>query len=317
MASGSESSRLAGSHIHVAGNSVVDVLLPNALGVDGPAKDGWTPGNVHFLDASPECVMGGNGGSVAYLLGRLGNRVSLNTRVGADVYGTKLSDWFGEACVDLMGPPALRTAVNTILFGDDGARRSYYYTGEKVDWGVSLEAECVDWLYASGYGQVTSGDLETLTGIFRKVRAAGACVVFDPGPWFVQVASTAQMLAAWRQTDCLIGTEAELVTRRSEEDIETQISGLLNDGATRVVIKRGGQGAAFGEAGGPTGVLKVTPIEARNTVGAGDSFNAGVIHHLCAGESLEVAVGAGLEMAGRAVRSGLGALGALGEQDTD
>jgi sugar/nucleoside kinase (ribokinase family) len=119
------------------------------------------------------------------------------------------------------------------------------------------------------------------------------------------------LLVAWRQTDCLIGTEAELATHRSDEGIEGLISGLLCEGATRVVIKRGARGAAFGESGGPTGVLKVDPIAASNTVGAGDSFNAGVIHRLCAGEPLEAAVAFGLQVAGRAVRSGRGAMGAL------
>jgi sugar/nucleoside kinase (ribokinase family) len=257
-------------------------------------------------------VIGGNGASVAYLLGRLGHRVSLNTRIGPDAFGDVLSEWLADAGVCLVGQPASRTAVNTILLDRSGARRSLYYTGDPVDWLASAAVRDVDWLYASGYGQVTAGDLETLTAVFGEVRARGARVAFDPGPWFYEAAGAERVWSAWREVDCLIGTEAELSTGRRAGKVEALVSEILDAGIRRVIVKRGRRGAAFGEAGRRPETVAVTPVEAANTVGAGDSFNAGLLHRLVLGDPLRAAVTEGLALAGRAVRSGRGAFGALG-----
>ena len=304
------------SRIHVIGNTVVDILVRDVPPAMDRPMDGWSRSNVDFLAGPPECVLGGNGGSMAYALGRLGNEVSLNTRIGADSFGELAGGWLRDAGVRLTGPGCPHTAVNTILLHGDGARRSLYYTAAKVDWRRNPAARPGEWVYASGYGQVGSEDLQDLIDVFEETRLAGSKVAFDPGPWFFVSSSPEQMRRAWDQTDCLLGTEAELGTWRSRTDIGVLIEDILDEGPEQVAVKRGEKGAAFGSRGGSPSALPAEQVPDANTVGAGDTFNAGVIHKLNGNSGLEEAVGFGLELAGRAVRSGRGVMGAFEEPES-
>ena len=298
--------------IHVAGNSVLDLLLRDVPFGMGRAEDAWGSGNVHFLSGPPEAVLGGNGGATAYLLGRLGERVSLNSRVGTDAFGKVLRGWLeGDAGVTFAAPPAKTTAVNVIPISPGGERRSIYYTGEKVDWRQSLEDKASGWFFASGYGQVTAEDLVALTAVFGAFQSRGVRVAFDPGPWFFLNANRKQMLAAWACVDCLIGTEDELSTWHVSDRVEGLIEKLLECGPGQVAVKRGGDGAAFGSREGGIEQLATERVKGVNTVGAGDTFNAGLLHGLAQGETLEEAVRIGMRLATQAVRNGRGVLGAL------
>ena len=302
-----------GARIHVAGNAVIDLLLPDSPSAADGVADGWSEENVRFLEGPPDCVIGGNGGAIAYLLGRLGNQVSLNTRIGNDAFGDMLRTWFDDAGVELCGRPARTTAVNTILLPGDGTRRSLYYTGDRVEWRQSAKVAACDWFYASGYGQVTADDLVELTEVFSRLRAKGSRIAFDPGPWFLAASDPEIMMRSWQQTDCLMGTEEELGAGCSSSDVQDVIREILEEGVPAVVVKRGSLGAAYGTAAADSGVQPAEAISASNTVGAGDTFNAGLIHRLAAGDAVDEAVVFGLEVAARAVRSGRGALGALGD----
>jgi sugar/nucleoside kinase (ribokinase family) len=297
--------------IHVAGNSVLDLLLRDVpLEADLPV-DGWSSGNVHFLEQPIDAVLGGNGGIAAYLLGRLGEWVSLNTQVGKDLLGTVVRTWFEEARIQLVGPPARTTAVNAVMLAPGGERRSFYYTGKKVVWRRSLDVSEAEWFFASGYGQVTSEDLRQLVEVFEVFRSRGTRVVFDPGPWFFAAVSMEEMLLAWRQVDCLIGTEAEFSTWHSYKAVEDLVQQLLDQGPKQAVVKRGGEGVVFGGRDEEVASLPTERVERANTVGAGDTFNAGVIHGLCRGQTLEEAVKIGLRLATQTVKRGRGVLGAL------
>ncbi|UCF72751.1 MAG: carbohydrate kinase family protein [Deltaproteobacteria bacterium] len=257
-------------------------------------------------------MLGGNGGATAYLLGRLGEQVSLNSQVGTDALGTLVRGWLEEAGITLVGPPAKTTAVDVVMLSPRGKRRWVYYTGEKVVWKRSLEVSEAEWFFASGYGQVTSEDLRELVEVFEVFRSGGTKVVFDPGPWFFATVRREEMLLAWQQVDCLIGTEAELSTWHSYKTVEELIEQLLDQGPNQVVVKRAGAGAAFGGRNQGIASLPTERVKAANTVGVGDTFNAGLLHGLCRGETLEKAVRIGLRLATQAVKKGRGVLGALG-----
>lgn len=293
---------------------MLDLLLRDVTLDMGRAENAWRSGNVRFLERPPEAVLGGNGGATAYLLGRLGEGVSLNSQVGTDAFGKVLRGWLeGDAGVTFAAPPAKTTAVNVIPISSGGERRSIYYTGEKVDWRRSLEDKALGWFFASGYGQVTAEDLVALTAVFGAFQSRGVRVAFDPGPWFFLSTNRKQMLAAWACADCLIGTEDELSTWHASDTVEKLIEKLLGCGPEQVAVKRGGEGAAFGSRDGRIGRLATQRVKGVNTVGAGDTFNAGLLHGLARGESLSEAVKIGMRLATQAVKNGRGVLGALGK----
>ncbi len=296
--------------IHVAGNSVLDMPLRGVVMQGDEGADGWSGRNVQFLADPVEAVLGGCGGATAWVLGRLGEQVYLNTCVGEDALGRVLRGWFDEAGVSLMSPAAASTAVNVIALDSDGSRRAMYYTGEKVEWLQSLEGGVPVWFFASGYGQVNEGDLKELVNVFEVFRTRGTKIMFDPGPWFMACTAQDAMREAWAYVDCLVGTEEELCGEVVGWCIEDLVVYLLDCGPAQVVVKRGSDGAAFGERG-EFGQVPAKRVARAYTVGAGDTFNAGLLHGLSQGETLLASVEKAVTLASRAVRSGRGALGAF------
>lgn len=297
-------------HLHVAGNAVVDLLVRDANPSESAAVSTWNRGSVHFLDRPVEPALGGTA-ATAYLLGQLGGCVSLNTQVGGDVLGGVLRGWLSDARVRMVTPPAASTATNVILLASDGTPRWHYHTGQKVDWRRSIEVTDATWFYASGYGQADGDDLATLCEVFAQFRSRGTRVAFDPGPWLFANAGRDLMEQAWKHVDCLIGTEAELSTWHAAGSATELVERLLVFGPCWVVAKRGAEGAAFGERGGRVSTLPTTPVERGNAVGAGDTFNAALLHGLAQGAELREAVREALRLATAAVARGKGVLGAL------
>jgi sugar/nucleoside kinase (ribokinase family) len=97
----------------------------------------------------------------------------------------------------------------------------------------------------------------------------------------------------------------------SYEAVEDLVEQLLDRGPKQVLVKQGGEGAAFGERDEGIASLPPERLEAASTLGAGDTFNAGLIHGLCRGQTLEEVAKIGLRLATQAVKRGRGVLGAL------
>jgi sugar/nucleoside kinase (ribokinase family) len=296
--------------IHVAGNAVVDLLVRGSDTQAGPSAESWGA-NTQLLSTPMETVLGGCGAAPAYILGRLGHTVHLNTNIGNDAIGSLLDGWLKEASVEIVGPTrAAATAVHVIHLSA-GGRRSYYYAGNKVSWRHSLKAETPEWFLASGYGAVDAQDVECLAEVFTELRRRGSRIAFDPSPWFSGRAAPEQMAALWPLVDGLIGTEEELGHWHGAATPHELAARVLQTGPEWVVVKRGRKGAAFADRRSGAGNVRANALEEANTVGAGDSFNARLLAGLCRGEELAQAVGAAVELATRVVDKGRGALGAF------
>ena len=291
--------------IHVAGNAVLNVLVRDAGPGEAEAVASWGRGSVRFLDQPVEPALGGTA-ATAGLLGRLGARVTLNAPIGEDAFGALVRNWLADAGVALVGGAAASTAVNVILVAADGTPRWNYHAGQEVDWRRSLAVTDAAWFYASGYGRATGRDLGVLREVFGAFRSRGTRVAFDPGPWLFARSTREAMEQAWARVDCLIGTEAELSTWHAGDTLAGLIGRLLALGPRRVVVKRGAAGAACGEAGGDARDLPAARVEAAHAVGAGDAFNAALLHALAGGAGLRDAVAAAIRFATAAVARGKG-----------
>ena len=78
-----------------------------------------------------------------------------------------------------------------------------------------------------------------------------------------------------------------------------------------VGTSEGADGAAFGEAGAGVYSLPTERVEDANAVGAGDTFNAALLHSLNRGTTLDKAAETAIQLATAAVKRGKGVLGAL------
>ena len=299
------------TRVHVAGNSALDVLVRTPAGLPAEAADTWGA-NTLLLDDPIEVTLGGCGAAPAWVLGRLGNSVSLNTNIGGDGPGSLAASWLTGAGVSLVSadPPPQATAVHVVQLDAAGGRRSAYYPGEKVEWQRSAGEE-PDWLLASGYGGVEGRDVDRLQELFAGARARGARVVFDPSPWFAGRVPAEQMLRLWGTIDGLVATEEELGHWLPAGSPDVLAGGALGAGPRWVVVKRGRRGALFADRVGEYGTVPAEPVSGTNSVGAGDTLNGRLVHGLSRGESLADAVAAAVELATNTVRNGRGVLGAF------
>jgi len=295
----------------IAGNTVLDIHLD----VDGDAAsfaEGWADQNVSFLDRPPSLVLGGNGAATAYVLGRLGVPVRLNTAIGDDAAADLASGWMRSANVEVMCGSNQQTAVNIVKTrSSDGARQSSFFAGSKLQWDVGTDAEDLEWFFTSGYGQVERSDFDTLARVMETVHHRGVRTVFDPGPWFARCVDCASMRKAMPRVEVLSGTLEELATWSTGETPESMIDDYLGLGVRVVVVKMGPEGAQFG-CEDARGWVRGKPVPCVHAVGAGDTFNGALLFGLVAGIApLEEIIQVSVTYAEKAVRSGRGVLGAF------
>lgn len=295
--------------VHVAGNAVLDLVVRGHGGGTGAAADGWGA-NVEILDEPVTPALGGCGAAPAWLLGRLGQPVTLSTNLGDDAFGRLLAGWLAAAGVALADPPAPGRATAVHVIHVAGARRrSSYWRGDRVDWGAGLGPRPPAWYVATGYGAVDARDVQLLTALCRDLRSRGARVLFDPSPWFAGRVGAGQMLDLWRHVDVLSGTEEELAHWVGQTGPSLPRA-CLQRGPQVVAVKRGLQGARWATAEGD-GQVPARPVDG-NSTGAGDTFNARLVFGLNRGEAPAAAVAAAVELATRVVAAGRGVLGAFG-----
>ena len=115
------------------------------------------------------------------------------------------------------------------------------------------------------------------------------------------------MFELFAMVHCLSATESELGAWFSAAHPVTLAQRALDRGVKIIVMKRGPAGAMYAGAGDKTGTLSTTPVTGANTVGAGDTFNAGLLHGLSTEMSLQDAVAFAVRIATELVRVGRGA----------
>jgi sugar/nucleoside kinase (ribokinase family) len=300
--------------LHIAGNAVLDILVKDVAAEPVAAADVWSS-NVQRLTQPLTAALGGGGAGAAYVAGRFGATVTLNSNLGSDAWGELLQSWLRQANVNLCPLYAESSAAHVITLTPQGRRRSFYYTGSKVDWQRSLEQPTPEWFLASGYGGIDAGDAGSLLYVFRGLRERGSKVAFDLSPWFAQCTDRATMRQLWRQTDCLIGTREEMAFWLPEAgDAQMLAARLTEYGPSMVVVKRGEHGAvgaSHQQPGEPIVSVHVASevVANANSVGAGDTLNGCLVYELCCGQPLAPALEKAVATATAVVTKGKGVLG--------
>jgi sugar/nucleoside kinase (ribokinase family) len=300
--------------LHIAGNAVLDILVRDVADDTSAAADVWSS-NVQRLAQPLTAALGGGGAGAAYVAGRFGATVTLNSNLGSDAWGELLQSWLRQANVNLCPLYAEASAAHVITLTPEGRRRSFYYTGSKVEWQRSLDEPTPEWFLASGYGGIDAGDAGLLLHVFRELREHGTKVAFDLSPWFAQCIDRTMMQQLWQQTDCLIGTWEELAFWLPEADDAQALAACLTEyGPLMVVIKQGEYGAVGASCSQSGGLVTSFNVDAQfvanaNSVGAGDTLNGQLLYELCHGQPLATALERAVVTATAVVAKGKGVLG--------
>jgi ribokinase len=260
--------------IVVLGDLVVDVVLAS----DRPLEHGTdVPGAVRL-------VQGGSAATTARWLGRLGARASMIAAVGRDPAGRALVEALRSdgVTVRVVRVPGARTGRIGVVVNPDG-ERSFV-----TDRGAALQLRASDlraaWLARADAVHMPVYSLldEPLSLAGRSAielsRAAGAVVSIDLasiGPLLARGRRAARALLDELAPDLLFATasEAEGLLGRYAVD------GLL-DVAPIAVVKRGSKGATVLAREGDAKLrfeVATAHINATDTTGAGDAFDAGFL----------------------------------------
>jgi ribokinase len=218
-----------------------------------------------------ETTPGGKGANQAVAAARLGYPVSMVGNVGRDVYGPVLVDNLNRAGVSteaiekVDGPSGLAP-----IFLSAAGENSIVVVP-----GANGKVECAT-IDRHGALIRSAGmvllqleiPMETIRHTLALCAEAGVPVILDPAP------AAALPDAVWSQVAWFTPNETEAAFYLGEIlDVEQGAQHLLAKGLGGVVLKRGADGAFVAVAGGKSGWVRPFPVQAVNTVGAGDCFN--------------------------------------------
>jgi fructokinase len=239
---------------------------------------------VHRPGGSAHEHVGGSPANVAVGLARLGHEVTLATMLGRDEKGTRiLSLLTGEGVAlthDSLGARSTSVATSTL---DATGRATYSFD---LTWELKQDQPL------EGLGHVHTGSIAAtlepgataVLGTLQRARA-GATTSYDPNARPALMGDPQDVRA---KIEALVGLSD--VVKASDEDITwlygdvplpeiLRLWGLL--GPALIVLTRGDKGALMGLTHtGELASVDAPVVEVVDTVGAGDSFMAGLLSGL-------------------------------------
>ncbi|MFH9825507.1 carbohydrate kinase [Streptomyces bobili] len=232
---------------------------------------------------------GGGPANTAVALARLGTRARFLARLSGDVFGRLFRAHLEASGVDLADAvPAAEPSTLAVAELDAAGQAAFSFHAQNT----------ADWQWTSG--ELARADLsETVcvhTGSLALVREPGGAVLeeflataapratisIDPNvrPLLVRPDAYRARLARW----CALAD----ILRLSEDDLELLLPGtppeqacdLWHAAGVRLVVITLGAGGALASLDGERLLVPAVATRVVDTVGAGDSFTAGLLHHL-------------------------------------
>lgn len=245
---------------------------------------------------------GGSAANAAVALARLERPTRLATSYGDDARGRLLAGHLAAEGVALAGDPLAleRTSVATARIAEDGAA-TYDFD---VTWRLGpVAADEPRVLHVCSLAPVLPPGADGVVALVDEVGPR-TTVTYDlnarPGLTGTGPDVTARVEAMLRRTDLVKASDEDLLALWPGRSVEETSVALLGLGPVAVVVTRGADGATWhvaGDAAVGAGAIASEPVDVVDTIGAGDTFGAGLI------DALWPVLGAG----GRGRLAGLGA----------
>jgi ribokinase len=235
-------------------------------------------------------IPGGKGANQAVAAARLGARVAMIGRVGADAFGSALIDNLTQNKVDsrhVIRDDSTSTGTAIIIIDSQGQNRIILSPGANA----RIASSDIRPEYFSGSSLLLLQfeiPIETVIHSANLAKEKGLVVLLNPAP--------AQSLPdeLLRTADYILPNETELglLTGNTISDLSSvEVAGLslMARGANNVIVTLGAKGALIMNKGG----VKLIPafnVKVVDTTAAGDAFIGGLAVGLLNGRSLEDAV---------------------------
>jgi len=274
--------------IAIAGEINLDLILYGL-----PAE---LPVERELLASDFQLTLGSSSAIFAHNLAVLGASVGFITCLGSDPLGAIALNRLAESGVDLtrIVPSQTGTATGvTVLLPHGPARRILTYPGTMAE--LTCDVLDVDYLASSRHFHLSSLFLQTglhpgLSDLLRQLKSRGLTISLDtnddPDDRWGGILDRILPLV-----DILLPNEHELLRIANTSSLDEALAtvGAL---VPLIVVKRGARGTLLFESGIRTEIppVQVTPVD---TIGAGDSFNAGFLAAYLKGDPPALCAAAG------------------------
>jgi sugar/nucleoside kinase (ribokinase family) len=261
------------------------------------------PGN-EAIATTVRMHTGGSAVNTAIALSRMDMEVGFIGRVGHDSLASQVLadlDAAGIDCTYIQTDPNVSTGLVFIAVTADGERTMFSARGANAftDAGV-INANCFDqcrWVHLSGYSFLSHHQYEAaMTALDLAENSPYTRVSLDVStePAF---RARSKIIEVLPRVDIIFPNEAELTLLSQGRPIDESLDYLLEHGANAVVTKCGHKGSILALDSKRTR-LPAFDVEVKDTTGAGDSFDAGVVLGRLIGLSWEAAVALGNALGG-------------------
>ncbi|MEX3315305.1 carbohydrate kinase [Sulfitobacter sp. PS-8MA] len=247
------------------------------------------------------------GGAVfntAIALGRLGAEVGLLTGLSTDIFGAQLAEALAASHVE--AGLALRadrpTTLAFVRLIDGQARYSFYDENSAGRMVTAAEMPAVPAqitaLFFGGISLACEPAAEAYADLLAREGQSRA-VMLDPNirPGFIEDAERyrARLNRMLQQADIVKVSDEDLAWIVPDTaSLEERVAHLRKRGPAVVIVTRGGEGATGYLQDGTAVHVPAAHARVVDTVGAGDTFNAGVLASLAAADQLTKAALAAL-----------------------
>jgi len=248
------------------------------------------PVEQELLATGMALTLGGSSAITAHNLAALGSRVGFIPQIADDPFTGLCLRNLEEAGVDLSRAVRPRDGVGTgvtVLLQHETTRRTLTYSGTIS----ALRYEDLDLNYlASGRHFhlssffLQSGLQEDAPRLLAAMQQAGLTTSMDTNDDPAD-AWQGPVLDALRHVDIFMPNERELLGISGESNFEAGVH-KLSELVPMLVVKRGSRGAIVVHEGRRS-TAPAIPVEVKDAVGAGDSFNSGFIHAYVNGAGID------------------------------
>jgi len=241
-------------------------------------------------------TLGSSSAIVAHNLAALGSRVGFQSRIGDDPLGQIALDRLQEGGVDVSlvrRVPGSTTTGLTVILHHAAWRNILTYPGTIAE--TSLEDLDLDYLADSRHFHFSSYYLQRglrprVGELFQYLKSKGLTISLDTNDdpddrW------EGGLTEVLRHVDVFLPNEREACKAAGTDDLEIAAR-KLSDLVPLVVVKLGPKGS-MAQRGSERVVSPSQEVAAVDTVGAGDSFDAGFLHEYVRGSTLPKCLASG------------------------
>lgn len=241
-------------------------------------------------------TLGSSSAIVAHNLSALGRRVGFQSRIGDDPLGQIALERLQQGGVDVSHVrrvPGSTTTGLTVILHHEQWRNILTYSGTIAE--LSWDDLDLDYLADSRHFHFSSYYLQRglrprAGQLFQKLKSKGLTISLDTNDdpddrW------EGDLHEILRHVDVFLPNEREACKAAGTEDLEDAIK-KLSEQVPLLVVKLGKKGAIAqrGKERFTSPSKEVTPVD---TVGAGDSFDAGFLHQFVHGADLQDCLASG------------------------